>query len=160
MIPPELFKHLFEYDWPGNVRELRNVIERLTILTMDGEIKPEYLPDSLTSAKVNVPSEPEQTVANLKSAGKEVAHDPNVTDSQQESHGHDHLAGVAREAANPSVTFPEQSSGSSYQQQMDAYEARLLLQYLKAAGGNKRTLAKQLGISRATLYNRMNRLGI
>ncbi|WP_429350964.1 sigma-54 interaction domain-containing protein [Paenibacillus sp. 4624] len=160
VIPPEVFKRLFEYDWPGNVRELRNVIERLTILTMDGEIKPEYLPDSLTSAKSNAPSEAEQAADNLKSSGKEGALDPNVTETQQESHGLEHLAKVDREAVNPSVTFPGQRSGSSYQQEMDAYEARLLLQYLEAAGGNKRTLAKQLGISRATLYNRMNRLGL
>lgn len=160
VIPPEVFKTLFEYDWPGNVRELRNVIERLTILTMDGEVKPEYLPDSLTSAKLNTPSEPLQAAAPLSSSEKEGALGPNMTETQQEIHRPDQLATVVGEAVEPSITSLEQSSGSSYQQQMDAYESRLLLQYLEAAGGNKRTLAKQLGISRATLYNRMKRLGL
>ena len=49
LVPPEVFKLLFSYEWPGNVRELRNVIERITILTTDGEVKAEYLPESLTS---------------------------------------------------------------------------------------------------------------
>ncbi|PYE48580.1 PAS domain S-box-containing protein [Paenibacillus barcinonensis] len=131
VIPPEVFKLLFQYDWPGNVRELRNVIERLTILTMDGEVKPEYLPESLTPSA-------------------EIHHDESVLIS---------VAGK-RENTTRSDAAPAQHPPASYQQQVDAYEGQLLLQYLEAAGGNKRTLAKQLGISRATLYNRMKRLGL
>jgi two-component system response regulator HydG len=35
-----------------------------------------------------------------------------------------------------------------------------LVEGLKAAGGNQSRAAKLLGISRATVYNRMNRLGV
>ncbi|MCZ4150472.1 hypothetical protein BZG21_39490, partial [Escherichia coli] len=55
-LPSEVFKMLFSYDWPGNVRELRNVIERIAILTTDGEVRPEYLPESLTASKDPKPS--------------------------------------------------------------------------------------------------------
>ena len=116
------------------------------------------MPDSLTSAKLNTPSEPLQAAA-PQLFRKEGALGPTMTDTQQEIHRPDPLATVVGEAAEPSITSRTEL-GSSYQQQMDAYESRLLLQYLEAAGGNKRTLAKQLGISRATLYNRMNRLGL
>ncbi|MGQ8870794.1 sigma-54 interaction domain-containing protein [Paenibacillus sp. TSA_86.1] len=160
VIPPEVFKRLFEYDWPGNVRELRNVIERLTILTMDGEVKPEYLPDSLTSAKLYEHSEPKHTANSLTFADKAGTDHPNVLETQQESHMPNPFAAAARETTDLRDTGSGQDSGTSYQQQLDAYEARLLVQYLEAAGGNKRTLAKQLGISRATLYNRMKRLGL
>ena len=61
LVPPEVFKLLFQYDWPGNVRELRNVIERLTILTTDGEVKQEYLPDTLTSLTMQEQSEVQLT---------------------------------------------------------------------------------------------------
>src|SRR6059036_463723 len=35
-IAEEAMAHLWEYDWPGNVRELENLLERLVILSEDG----------------------------------------------------------------------------------------------------------------------------
>ncbi|WP_342554543.1 sigma 54-interacting transcriptional regulator [Paenibacillus sp. FSL R7-0652] len=156
VIPPEVFKLLFQYDWPGNVRELRNVIERLTILAVDGEIKSEYLPDSLIPANANEKFEMNPTADNLISAGQAGADQPQVTEKLQ--HGNTSEDAAVWDA--PGSQASSEDPGLSYQQQLDAYEARLLQQYLEAAGGNKRTLAKQLGISRATLYNRMKRLGL
>lgn len=151
LVPPEVFKLLFQYDWPGNVRELRNVIERLTILTTDGEVKADYLPDTLLSLIAQ-----EQSEVQLTSG----IHPHTNSEHEQRQH----MAGTEqkpRTAAN--VVNSDDSilvSNDTYQQKLDTYEAQLLLQYLEAAGGNKRTLAKQLGISRATLYNRMKRLGL
>lgn len=39
------------YDWPGNIRELRNVLERAAILSDDGRIHPEHLPDDIAGDK-------------------------------------------------------------------------------------------------------------
>lgn len=154
LVPPEVFKLLFQYDWPGNVRELRNVIERLTILTTDGEVKQEYLPDTLTSLTMQEQSE-------IQLASGIHSHTNNEYQQRQDSAGAEQ---EPRTVANVDETEPsddsELVSGVTYQQKLDTYEAQLLIQYLKAASGNKRTLAKQLGISRATLYNRMKRLGL
>jgi DNA-binding NtrC family response regulator len=43
-IQPEAVRLLMKHDWPGNVRELRNVLERATVLSPDGEIRAEHLP--------------------------------------------------------------------------------------------------------------------
>ncbi|PIH59448.1 sigma-54-dependent Fis family transcriptional regulator [Paenibacillus sp. LK1] len=149
LVPPEVFKLLFQYDWPGNVRELRNVIERITILTTDGEVKPEYLPDTFIASMDQEQSILHEAVQLHPQPGLE-----SVSSSSPES-------------SDPSVPIhevkkeePLDTSTLSYQEKLDTYESDLLLQYLKAAGGNKRTLARQLGISRATLYNRMKRLGL
>jgi two-component system nitrogen regulation response regulator NtrX len=39
-IGPEATVALQAYDWPGNVRELRNIIERMLIMTVDGDDEP------------------------------------------------------------------------------------------------------------------------
>ncbi|WP_145146325.1 sigma-54-dependent Fis family transcriptional regulator [Paenibacillus xylanexedens] len=150
LVPPEVFKLLFQYDWPGNIRELRNVIERLTILTTDDEVKPEYLPDTLISLTAQEQSEMQLTSG---------IH-PHVNSEHEQPQ---HLAREQEARTSANVDHSDDSkivSNDTYQQKLDTYEAELLLQYLEAAGGNKRTLAKQLGISRATLYNRMKRLGL
>ncbi|HEX6924775.1 MAG TPA: sigma-54 dependent transcriptional regulator [Longimicrobiaceae bacterium] len=53
--PPRLSDEAREilqsYDWPGNVRELENALERAAVLSRGGEIKPNTLPERLTSQK-------------------------------------------------------------------------------------------------------------
>mgnify|MGYP000844976677 FL=1 len=40
---PEALDRIQRYPWPGNVRELKNVIERASILAVDGLIQPEHI---------------------------------------------------------------------------------------------------------------------
>jgi len=44
---PAAAELLEEYCWPGNIRELRNVIERTMILTPEGEIDVNHLPEEI-----------------------------------------------------------------------------------------------------------------
>lgn len=43
------------HSWPGNVRELRNMMERLVVLTREGEIYPRDLPQKLRNASAQAP---------------------------------------------------------------------------------------------------------
>lgn len=45
---PASIRHLEGYCWPGNIRELENVLERAAVLTDDGWIRPEHLPQELS----------------------------------------------------------------------------------------------------------------
>jgi len=49
-VTPEALQVLMDYDWPGNVRELENVIERGVVLTTDGKIGRDLIPDNVKSA--------------------------------------------------------------------------------------------------------------
>jgi two-component system response regulator PilR (NtrC family) len=49
-VTPEALQVLMDYDWPGNVRELENVIERGVVLTTDGKIGRDLIPDHVKSA--------------------------------------------------------------------------------------------------------------
>jgi len=50
-ITSEALSLLMAHDWPGNVRELENVIERSFILTNDGPIGIEQLPEEFTAGR-------------------------------------------------------------------------------------------------------------
>ncbi len=43
----EFIEGLKKYDWPGNVRELRNIIERLIVLSVNGEVNCIDLPEEI-----------------------------------------------------------------------------------------------------------------
>ena len=60
----------------------------------------------------------------------------------------------------PSITPNFHSQQTTLQEQVDRYEKILLLEALQMENGNKSALAKRLGLSRATLYNKMKRLGL
>jgi DNA-binding NtrC family response regulator len=48
-VTPEAMQVLLDYDWPGNVRELENVIERGVVLSADGRIGRELIPEHVRS---------------------------------------------------------------------------------------------------------------
>ena len=54
---PENVRNLLEnYSYPGNIRELKNLIERLLVLSEQGEIREEYLPpEVLTGSREPAP---------------------------------------------------------------------------------------------------------
>lgn len=47
---PEALIALVNYTWPGNIRELENLVERLSILKVTGEVTPQDLPAKYKSA--------------------------------------------------------------------------------------------------------------
>ncbi|MFP3948621.1 MAG: sigma 54-interacting transcriptional regulator, partial [Longimicrobiales bacterium] len=56
-IEPDAMEILLEYPWPGNVRELENVLERAMVLTEDGTIRIEDLPENVRDPEVEIPDE-------------------------------------------------------------------------------------------------------
>ncbi|HHT9155756.1 MAG TPA: sigma-54-dependent transcriptional regulator [Candidatus Tripitaka sp. YC43] len=51
-ITQEARKRLFNYPWPGNVRELRNCIESMVVMSLDGVLKVEDIPEHISLAKM------------------------------------------------------------------------------------------------------------
>ncbi|MCG3191337.1 MAG: Regulatory protein AtoC [Thermoanaerobaculia bacterium] len=47
--PPALMRRLVDYAWPGNVRELAHAVERLVLLSEDGVVRDEDVPDALAA---------------------------------------------------------------------------------------------------------------
>jgi transcriptional regulator with PAS, ATPase and Fis domain len=61
----------------------------------------------------------------------------------------------------PTAIVPRYSDKEVFsQQQYDDYEQNLIWQLMKDCNGNKSAIAKRLGISRPTLYNKLNKYNI
>jgi DNA-binding NtrC family response regulator len=57
-IAPSALSVLAEHAWPGNVRELENVIERICVLTSEGTVDVEHLPEPLQNVAKPKPMAP------------------------------------------------------------------------------------------------------
>ncbi len=55
-IDEKAMEYLRSYHWYGNVRELQNVLERAILITEDGTIRPDHLPDTLRTGSTPVDS--------------------------------------------------------------------------------------------------------
>lgn len=56
-VEPAAMEILLEYPWPGNVRELENVLERALVLTEDGTIGVDELPEHVRQQEIRIPDE-------------------------------------------------------------------------------------------------------
>ncbi|MGF6376355.1 DNA-binding NtrC family response regulator [Clostridiales Family XIII bacterium PM5-7] len=61
----EIISYFLHYDWPGNIRELRNIIERLVVLSYDGEITVDDLPEEVKDVQINPSGEHQQNLRNM-----------------------------------------------------------------------------------------------
>lgn len=71
-ITPDAIEELVNYNWPGNIRELKNLMERLVLLSTNGEINKAIIPISITAphfsdALTNISGKTlEQTVSDIE----------------------------------------------------------------------------------------------
>jgi len=59
-ITSEVMKYLTDYTWKGNIRELRNTVERLVILSPDGKISKDKLPEDILNHSTGGPDTDEE----------------------------------------------------------------------------------------------------
>jgi two-component system response regulator AtoC len=129
---PEALAVLQGQPWPGNVRQLQNFIERLVVLS-DGPV--------LTGEDVR----------------RELSRQPGLMPMAP-----------APVAASPSGSFPVIPAAASptgaeartLESQRKEMEKQALVDALKRAGDNRTLAARLLGISRRTLYNKLEEHGL
>jgi len=137
---------LTRYKWPGNVRELRNVVERSVILCADRTIDPSTLPHHVLEA-----GGPPRQAAPAPSPIRDRPQEPDVSEKSPDQEWDD--ADIAlRTRANP--------SGGRLFEALARHEQRLIGRTLREFRGNVLRAAAYLGVSRTTMYKKMQRYSI
>jgi transcriptional regulator with PAS, ATPase and Fis domain len=112
--------------WPGNVRELKNVVERAALLAGADAIRPEHI----------LIDQPQESLASMPPARTIPA-----------------IPSAIAAAAGPAQTDSQVTAGLSPEQLADRQK---IIAALEACNGNQTRAAQQLGISRATLVNKLS----
>ena len=121
---------LLAYPWPGNVRELRNTIERITVLTTLDRVQADLFPQRIRD----------------EAALHQV---PTLEVSRA-------LKCIERALVPPPHVVPEDTGEVVPIAEM---EKRAILNAIDKCGGDISKAARKLGISRATMYRKLDKYG-
>lgn len=153
-IEPAALYALTKYPYPGNIRELENILEHAIVLSENGVIRLEDLPE-------NVQQEArEKTMA--------IAHQPgakstgtDVTDSSElENSCIIEFSKPAPAVGAPIAPTPVAAPADEEILSLEEMERRHILHALSICKNNKTEVCKRLGISRATLWRKLKELKI
>ena len=130
---------LLNYSWPGNVRELENVMRRTIVMAKGDAIRLDDLPNNVQSAG--------QTT---NSAGNKISSQPSASITPTASNDISVLAATLFQWAKSQPDLAV----------LPAVERELVAHALRETNGNQVQASKLLGITRATLRNRIDKFGI
>jgi len=123
---------LLDYGWPGNIRQLRNAMERLSVMTAGGLIEAQEVTRALQ----------------LQEFGTSDRGGGDVRSAPETQGQHDSLA---------CLPSPPGAEGPKFGVERAAYERELIDAALRECDGSKSRAAKMLGISRTTLWRKLQR---
>jgi DNA-binding NtrC family response regulator len=141
-VSPEALALLARRAWPGNIRELRNVLEQAALMTDDLVLEPGHFSGAEAAEVAGQASRP--VAAEGGAAGPKA---PPRTGAEAAD-----VPAAPAEAAPqaPAVLRP-------LSEQVAEVERAAIAAALKASGGNRVQAARTLGMSRAALYDRLER---
>lgn len=145
----EIFDRFYEYHWPGNIRELQNTVERVITLSGGRAITPELLPDEMRDCnhdKKDVFREDSGSLSNhIIDELKTVMHKAEALLKDNQS--------SPETLQNNFVNYLNRNDLKSTR---DSNERQLIKDTLKECRWNLSKASKKLGISRTTLYRKID----
>lgn len=136
---PMVIRALTQHEWRGNVRELENLVQHMSILYSGKTVTIADLPEKYTASFD--PSFYPETV-------QEDAH-------KQESCSHPELETNTGPLSEPNFFWEE--GQIDFNELINEFERKLIIQAMKMTGGNKKEAAKLLNLKRTTLLEKMKK---
>lgn len=131
VLSPEMIAALKSYDWPGNVRELENAVERLVVLSENGQLSPDHLRLDR----------------------------PRLVGRSSKGNGHNggtDVPSLIRTLVRAGVQSPIPAGKKLYDHLVGGVERELIEQVMRLCDGVKVTAADRLGINRNTLHKKLD----
>lgn len=158
-IGPDVISLLERRPWRGNVRELRNAVDRAVVLAGGGEgteLRPEHFPADTFVGLPSASSQPPMTNLLPPPPDRQSFVFPAERESQPSRSS---LASLAAPTA-PDFGMLEARDSFGLTNEVRELERRRILAALEATGGNQSQAARELGITRGVLLNRLKAFGI
>ena len=133
-ITPEAMTKLQSHLWPGNVRELRNTLERSLLFAKGSTLDEDDLSISTRRHRTEEYTQPQFAPAPVNLSSTPATPQPPTR-----------------------PTIPTLSDDSSLQERLDREEGRILKEALERYNWDLKEVGRMLGISRSSLYNRLNK---
>ena len=145
-ISEEALNRLIEHEWPGNVRELENAIERAVVLSRGNAITVEHLAFTQPPGT----NGRDKGKGSLSARRSKLDADAAELDDRRES----------LEQDESEADVPNGNGDGSFKERVTALERQLIAEALEKAGGNRTQAAKDLGIYRRLLYDKIKEYGL
>jgi transcriptional regulator with PAS, ATPase and Fis domain len=147
-LSPDAFDLLAAHDWPGNIRELRNVLEQASLMTDDLQLTAAHFGGAVLGASALPPPH---------AGGAEGQPAPEAAGGNAADAGMRPEAPAMPASTPPPADFglPSMARIKPLPQAIAELEVQAIREALTATGGNKLAASRLLGISRATLYEKL-----
>lgn len=164
-LEPAALYALTKYQYPGNIRELENILEHAIVLSENGVIRLEDLPENVQECA----KEKTMAIPHIKGSSASVENAEAVDTSRSICYGEASIAdnGQASSAATShaggSASSDRAAASSDVSDEiltLEEIERRHILHALSICNNNKSEVCKRLGISRATLWRKLKELAI
>ncbi|HIG27047.1 MAG TPA: sigma-54-dependent Fis family transcriptional regulator [Verrucomicrobiales bacterium] len=149
-ISTEVIRYFQAYSWPGNVRELENIVERALVMAKSDIIMPMDIPGEIVAgySGQNASSpDPHRTIQESSASHLKDSSSDNLPDNVPD------LSSVSLKLFQWARTNPDFKI-------ISAVERELIIHALAETRGNQAQASKLLGITRATLRNRIKKFDI
>ena len=143
-IGPKAIDRLIDYSWPGNVRELENTLERALLICNNKYLTEDDLGSVLDEKETVIEAQKEP--ATIESDDKGMTDINEISNS--ETHDSSNIETVVKHVSTPKIAT------------LKEIEMEAIKSSVERNKWNMTTTAEELGISRMTLYRKLDQYGL